>query len=136
MTNATPKSEYVTDTMGLVLRMEQRKMGAKARALFQSADAGEVIIHVPALVFVEILYLSERNRIQATLHDVISLLTASSTYRQAPLTVEVIQAAARINDIPELHDRLIASTALSLNLPLITNDPLIQASSLTECIWL
>jgi predicted nucleic acid-binding protein len=136
MTSSILGSEYVTDTMALVLRIEQRKMGMKARLLFQLADVGEIKIHIPALVFAEILYLSERKRIYATLQDVALLLETVPTYQQVPLTLDIIQSVSRIKDIPELHDRLIAGTALALNLPLITNDPVIQASSTGECIWL
>ena len=39
-----------------------------------------------------------------------------------------------INDIPELHDRLIAATARYLDLPLITNDPIIRDSSFVEVL--
>lgn len=39
-----------------------------------------------------------------------------------------------IKDIPELHDRLIAGTAKYLNLPLITNDPIILKSESVICI--
>ncbi|MBX3002106.1 MAG: PIN domain-containing protein [Caldilineaceae bacterium] len=135
MISTTPKNEYVTDTMGLVLRLERRKMGSKAKALFQSADDGKAVIHIPGFVFAEILYLSERNRIQATLQDVSSLLAKTPTYRQVPLTFEIVQVAANLRSIPELHDRLIAATSVTLNLSLISNDPLIAQSSNVECIW-
>lgn len=41
---------------------------------------------------------------------------------------DILKTAAEIDDIPELHDRLIAATAKYLDLPLITNDPEIGAS--------
>jgi predicted nucleic acid-binding protein len=50
-------------------------------------------------------------------------------------TLEVVQAAAQITDIPELHDRLIAGTARSLGLELVTNDPVIQASRFVKMTW-
>jgi hypothetical protein len=38
-------------------------------------------------------------------------------------------------EIPELHDRLIAGTAAHINLPIITNDPVIAASSQVQVVW-
>ena len=43
-----------------------------------------------------------------------------------PMTEELIEKAFGINDIPELHDRLIAGTALKAGVKLITNDPIIS----------
>ena len=36
MTSASLAGEYATDTMGLVLRIEQRRMSALAQAIFSS----------------------------------------------------------------------------------------------------
>ncbi|MFO8084776.1 MAG: hypothetical protein R6U27_10710 [Desulfobacterales bacterium] len=38
------------------------------------------------------------------------------------------------DDIPEMHDRLIAATARHLDLPLITNDPVIRDSEFVEVL--
>jgi predicted nucleic acid-binding protein len=49
--------------MGLVLRLENRRMSPITKLIFDSTELGETIIYVPALAFAEILYLSERQRI-------------------------------------------------------------------------
>ena len=135
MSNATPASEFVTDTMGLVLWLERRKFSPTARAIYESAEAGNVTIHIPAIVFAEILYLSERRRIGLTLDQVSDYLKRFPHYREAPMSLTAIQSAAQITDVPELHDRLIAGAARWLGLTLITNDPIIQASSFVRAIW-
>jgi predicted nucleic acid-binding protein len=43
--------------------------------------------------------------------------------------------AFEISDIPELHDRIIAATAIHRNAPLITNDPVIAASKFLKTLW-
>ena len=52
-----------------------------------------------------------------------------------PMTEELIEKAFEINDIPELHDRIIAGTALKVGTKLITNDPIIARSKFVEIIW-
>ena len=67
MTNDTPANEFVTDTMGLVLRMEKRKLSQRVRAIFNDVESGDAIVYIPAIVFSEILYLSEKERIDTDL---------------------------------------------------------------------
>jgi predicted nucleic acid-binding protein len=51
------------------------------------------------------------------------------------MTEELIEKAFEINDVPELHDRLIAGTALKAGVKLITNDPVISVSKFVKVIW-
>lgn len=111
MTNFTLAAEYVTDTVGLILHLEKRKSGAFAEHIFDSAENGQTIIHIPAMVFAEILYLSEKRRIVANLTDVSALLQNFPNFKEFPLTADVIKSAEQITDIPELHDRIISAVA-------------------------
>jgi hypothetical protein len=87
------------------------------------------------MVFAEILYLSERRRITLTLREVREHFQQFSHYREYPMSLAVIESAAQITDIPELHDRLIAGTARLLQRDLMTNDPTIQASAFIKTVW-
>ena len=51
------------------------------------------------------------------------------------MSFSVVQFCAKINDISELYDRLIAATDLSINVLLITNDPVIQSSQFIATVW-
>jgi predicted nucleic acid-binding protein len=135
MTNFILAAEYVTDTVGLILYLEKRKSGASAEQIFDSAENGQIIIHIPAMVFAEILYLSEKKRISANLTDVIQLFQNFPNFKQFPMNSDVIKSAEQITDIPELHDRIISATARHLNLELITNDTKIQNSAYVQTIW-
>ncbi len=44
-------------------------------------------------------------------------------------------ATSEITDIPELHDRIIAATAVLLGLSLISKDSVIGKSAFLETIW-
>ena len=76
----------------------------------------------------EVLYLFEKNRIDVGLLQTEELFK-SRNYQFEPLSFDILKTAAGIDDIPELHDRLIAATAKYLDLPLISNDPEIRASA-------
>jgi predicted nucleic acid-binding protein len=121
--------------MALVLRIEGRKLGQVAQAAFNLMESGSATMFVPAMVFAETLYLSAKARIAIGLTDVSNYLAQHPNCKQHPLDLAVVQAAARITDVPELHDRLIAGTALFRNCSLITNDPVIQASAWVTTVW-
>ena len=87
------------------------------------------------MVFAEILYLAEKQRISLSLRAVAEHMEKFQKYQEYPMSFAVIQAAADITDVPELHDRLIAGTARFLHLDLITNDPTLQASTFVRTVW-
>ena len=70
MTSSTLASEFVTDTMGLVLRIEQRRLPPPVKAIFDAVESGNATVYVPSMVFAEILYLSEKQRIGLSLRAV------------------------------------------------------------------
>ena len=135
MTSVIRAGEYVADTVAVVLWLEQRRMGVQAQRIFSAAEAGQLIVHIPALALAEILYLSEKQRIKLTLQDVAALMQRSPHFQEHSMNRNVIEAAAAITDVPELHDRLIAATARLLNVSLVTNDAVIQRSSFVTTVW-
>ncbi len=126
---------FVADTMALILRLERRKMGSKAKAIFISAEKAEVGLIIPAMVLVELCYLSEKKRIESNLKDFKTYRNKYESIAVEPMTEELIEKAFEINDVPELHDRLIAGTALKAGVKLITNDPVISVSKFVKVIW-
>lgn len=126
--------KFVTDTQALVKFMVGKKViNDKSHRAFQAADKGEAAIIIPAIVLMEVLYLFEKNRIDIGLLQTENLFK-SQNYQFEPLSFEILKTASEIDDIPELHDRLIAATARYLGLPLITNDPLIRDSAFVEVL--
>jgi PIN domain nuclease of toxin-antitoxin system len=124
-----------TDTMALVLRLEQRKLSQFVRTLFIEAEQGQRHLSIPAMVFAEIGYLSERGRIDLTLDDVKTYCTEHPMIEEAPLTQAIVAHSFGIDDIPELHDRLIAGTASYRQVALLTNDPVITQSRHLTVMW-
>lgn len=125
----------MADTVALVLHLEKRTMGTAVDQAFQDVEQKKAQLLLPAMVFAEIMYLSERKRITATLADVETYLTTQTSCMAAPLTLEIVKAAQTITDIPELHDRLIAATAVHHKATLLTNDTTISASTYLQTLW-
>jgi len=127
--------KYVIDTQALIMFMNGVKVISTAvDQILKKADAGENIIILPSAVIFEIAYLYEKKRIPVSITDIEGIISGSLKYMEEPLTLDIIKSAFEINDIPELHDRLIAGTARYLDLPLITNDPVILRSAFVKCV--
>jgi PIN domain nuclease of toxin-antitoxin system len=122
--------------MAIVLFLEKRKMPSNIKSYFEDASTGKVAIVIPAIAIAEIAYLSEKGRITTNLSILNQIISNSSNgFSVSMLDFETINTAFQIQDIPELHDRLIAATAVFLNLPLLTNDPIIEKSTYLTTFW-
>ncbi len=80
-------------------------------------------------------YLSEANRIDLPLAELISIVSQSRNYKVAPVNTDIVLAAIRIDDVPDLHDRIIVATALHLGVPILTGDQVIATSRHIQTIW-
>lgn len=127
--------EYLADTMAIISHLADRGLGTQADQIFLRADENKETIFISTISLMEILYLSEKQRINLKVTETISYISNSANYEILPLTAEIILTAATINDVRELHDRIIAATAKHHQLPIITNDPVLQSSKHISTIW-
>ena len=116
----------------------RKRLSQKAvRFIRQAVDSGNPV-YISAISIVETIYLIERGRIpfeamqrlEAGLRDPVSGLQV------APVDEDVAQAVHKVprHLDPEMPDRIIAATALSLGLPLITRDERIASAGI-KTIW-
>jgi predicted nucleic acid-binding protein len=93
---------------------------------------------VPSISLVELVYLVDKGRFPAAAAERVDrvLRDPASGFRLAPLDLRVAEATRRIaqNEVPDLPDRVIAATALALELPLVTRDGKIRAANI-QTIW-
>lgn len=127
---------YLADTMALVWHIQRdRKLGKRARQILTASEQGRYTVAVSGVTLMEVLYLSERGRISVNLATLQNVFAQSSNYAVIPVDFDVATASALIDDIPELHDRVIAGTAAWLNIPILTNDLDMTASRHVRTIW-
>jgi PIN domain nuclease of toxin-antitoxin system len=83
----------------------------------------------------EMLHVIEQRESKMRLDEVIERLISSPGYVILPLDEEIVRIAASIDDVPELHDRMLVATANLFEVPILTNDPVISASRHASVIW-
>jgi len=100
-------------------------------------QSGEPVF-LPSICLVEVVYLVEKGRIPKLALE--RLMAAFEGPRVAlritPLDLDVAKFVQRIprEGVPDMPDRIIAATALTLGLPLVTRDQRMRATGI-EIIW-
>jgi PIN domain nuclease of toxin-antitoxin system len=134
-----PPELAVADTLGLLWAIggKRSKLGRRARAMFDRADAGAGAIYVPTIVLVEVAEAVHAGRasLNRPFDAWVDALRRSGHYLVTDLTADVVVRAHRLYAIPERGDRLIAATAATLGVPLMTRDSAIAAAAVVERLW-
>ncbi len=114
------------------------RLSVTARNTIEQIAAEGNQVGFSSITLAEIVYLSERGRIDAATLD--RLLRAvdgkNAVLAEVPFDRNIAQSLMRVerSQIPDLPDRIIAATALFLELPLISRDRRIQLSDV-DTIW-
>ena len=132
-------SDLVADTHAAIWYFAKApNLSITARtAINQAVQQGENIF-LPTISLVEIVYLIEKGRLpSASLSRLLQALNdPASSFVSYELTAAIAYTMQQIprSIVPDMPDRIIAATALHLNLPLVTADHKIQASQI-QTIW-
>jgi PIN domain nuclease of toxin-antitoxin system len=133
-------SAVVADTHAIVWYLSKpEKLSATALQTLDQASQSGQMIYLSAISIVELQYLTERNRIDiAVLNQILKIVRSEiPSIEIVALDLEIGENLALIDRavVPEMPDRIIAATALSLKLPLVTCDHKIQACTAIQTIW-
>ena len=129
----------LADTHALVWYLvEPARLSPAASAAMDGAVSSGGAIYVSAVTVVELIYLVEKGRLpQAVIERFrAALADRSADIVISPLDDDVAWLVAHIprTTVPELPDRVIAATALRLNVPLVTRDFRIRATGIAT-VW-
>jgi PIN domain nuclease of toxin-antitoxin system len=129
----------VADTHAVIWYLfNDPRLSTTARAVIEEAAAAGDVIAFSSITLAEIVYLAERGRIHAeTLLRLSQAMDAEDAVLvETPFDRNIAQAMTGVprQEVPDLPDRIIAATALYLNVPIISRDGLIRASRL-KTIW-
>lgn len=129
----------VADTHAVVwYLLSSPRLSAKAVSRIKGALEAGTPVYVSSVTVVEAVYLVERGPLPSLALDRLmeELSREEGGFVVAALDLAVASALQRVPraDVPDMPDRIIAATALSLRLPLVTRDGKIRSSGL-ETVW-
>ena len=126
---------YLLDTVALVRHFSGLgRIGRKAADVLDNLEAGSDLLLISVVSLMEVLYLSEKNRIPMDLAWTLDRLQASECYAVVDLNAEILKVAESI-EFRELHDRLILATAKWFGVPVLSSDREFQQVEGIEIIW-
>jgi PIN domain nuclease of toxin-antitoxin system len=129
----------VADTHSVIWYLfSDPRLGKGASAFIDAMIANGDHIGVSAITIAEMIYLTEKGRIPANALKELHTATADSkaVLRHVPLDETIAMRMAEIprQELPDLPDCVIAATALSYAVPVVSRDGRIRASSI-QTIW-
>lgn len=128
--------EYLADTVAILRHLRAHpSLGKQAAAILQGADRSEHHIYLSAITLMEVLYLSEAKRVDVRVDELINLVSMSANYEIISVDGAIVAEAAEIEDVPELHDRIIVATARWLGVPILSSDAIMAKSRHVQTIW-
>ena len=77
----------------------------------------------------------KRGRITLTFEETLEKIERYENFDLAPLDLDILKVANKIEADLEMHDRLIVATALYFNATLITKDRRIVNAAICPTIW-
>jgi PIN domain nuclease of toxin-antitoxin system len=127
--------DCLADTVTVIRHFSDAgQIGRKAYELISGVERGQHHCYVSTISLVEILYLSEKNRIPIHLGETLEKLNKSENYSIVDLTPEIVGVAEQIQ-FPDIFDRLIMATAQYLGIPILTSDQDMASKNVVETIW-
>jgi len=129
----------IADTHAVIWYLyDDSRLSEKAKSFIEETKDQGNQIGISTITMVEIVYLIEKGRINTEAFALLSseLKDNQSVLQEIPLTNEIVIDLSTIDrtSIPDMPDRIIAATALHLNIPLLSRDEKIRTSRV-ETIW-
>jgi PIN domain nuclease of toxin-antitoxin system len=132
-------NEYALDAHALIWFIGSNpRLGANARGVLQDPNSR---LYLPIIALAEACWAVHRGK--TSIPSVAALLTAVNADARivvVALDRPILDRSLTLSAISEMHDRLIAATALHLagassSVPLVTCDPDITSSGLVPVVW-
>jgi PIN domain nuclease of toxin-antitoxin system len=127
---------FVADTHALLWWFtDSPRISSKASVIFEKCEKGEGVIFIPSIVIAEALSIFDKKRVSFDFRNLFKEIKASENFVLIALDYPILERMVALKEVPELHDKIIVSTAKYLKLPIITKDKILQELPSVKTIW-
>ena len=127
---------FVADTHALLWWFtDSPKISSTASQIFEQCERGENIIFIPSIVVAELLSIFDKKRISFNFKSLFKKIHTSDNFVLIALDYPILEKMVGQKEVSELHDKIIASTAKNLKVPIITKDRVLQSLPSIRTVW-
>ena len=131
-----PAVNYVTDTHALLWWFtDSPKLSSKASEIFKICERGEIIIFIPSIVIAELISIFDKKRVSFNFRNLFNKIRTSENFILIALDYPILEKMVTLKEVSELHDKIIASTAKYLKVPIITKDKALHKLTSIKTVW-
>ncbi len=113
-------------------------LSAAAGAFISEAATARRKIAISTISLAEVVYLVEKRRLPPSAYDELTqaLADPEHVFTEAVFTAAIVQAMRQVSraEVPDMPDRIVAATAVYFDVPVISRDRRIRATSL-KTVW-
>jgi PIN domain nuclease of toxin-antitoxin system len=129
----------VADTHALIWYLyNDSRLSLRARASIETAAQYGDRIGLSSITFIEMVYLIEKGRVPSESLTIVAsaLNRIDGLFEEVAVNLDIARALSRVDvgQLPDMPDRIVAATALHLNVPVISRDSKIKLSNI-QTIW-
>jgi len=127
---------YVVDSHALLWFLTRNpKLSPVARQILKQAEIGEVMAFVPTIVLAELDNIVRKKNMEITIEEILDRIEQSDGLAIAAFDLTVFQTMLTLPQNWEIHDRIIAATAVYSEAKLITRDRVLRNADELETVW-
>ncbi len=127
--------DYVTDAHSLIWYFtEDSRLSKNALWAFEETIEEGIVI-VPSIVLAEIMFIGKKGKVSLSFEETLKKIEDYDNFDIAPLDVNILKVADKIEADMEMHDKLIVATAVNFQALLITRDERLRESKIVKTIW-
>ncbi len=127
---------YLADTHALVWYLkEDTNLSADAKTIFEKAEQGETTIIITTISLLELLFICKKKNSLLQFKTILQKLNEAISYTIYDLDFQIVMACTELDNIPEIHDRVITATAALTGATVITKDEDIRKSGYVPILW-
>jgi len=128
-------SNITLDTHGLIWYIDKRSNKRLSKQTLETIKVAEkeATIFVPIIALMEILHLIDAGRFPVSFGTVIRTVKENEAYQIVPFDMRLLEIAIPLKGL-EIHDRLVAATAVMTDSILVSKDRTIGVPGVTV-VW-
>ncbi len=127
---------YLVDTHALAWFIaEDKRLSSLVEQILNQAQEGEIQILIPTLVLAELTHIAEKGKVKVSIKEILQQINQGDGFTVVAFDFPVFQMMLSLPKEWDIHDRVIAATAIYYQTTLITRDEVLRASSKIKTVW-